>query len=419
LSTSQRIADAVPTVGPPERAMPRRMPVALLIGTLGWNIPVSASTSVLLPVILADLAPHDKVRALALLTTIAAVTGLLANVIGGALSDLTRSRWGARTPWIVGGATAAALLLLAVPHVHALSGLIVLWCLVMVAINLSISAMTAIVPDRVPAERRASVSAVLGIGILFGSALGALLSVPFVKHPQVGFAVLAAVALLFPLITVALIPDRTAPADRVPVTAAGFARSLEPPRRAPDFYWALGGRLLIVFGYLMVQTFQLYLFTDYIGLSEAKAAKSIAVTSILFLAAALVGTLIAGPLSDRTGRRKPFVIAGSLLAVLATVPPALHPQVSSMIAFSIIGGLAFGSYYSVDTALMIEVLPSATSRGKDLGILNIANSGAQLIAPAASSAVIGIGLGFAPLFVASMVACAVGTVSILPIRGVR
>jgi MFS family permease len=260
---------------------------------------------------------------------------------------------------------------------------------------------------------------VLGIGILLGSALGALLSVPFVNHPEAGFGVLAAVAVIFPAVAVWLAPDRSAPAARVRVTAAQFLRSVRPPRRAPDFYWALGGRLLIVFGYLMIQLFQLYLLTDYIGLSKERAAKTLAVTSVLFLVTAIAGTLVAGPLSDRIRRRKPFVIAGSLLAVVATVPPAIHPQVSSMIAFSLIGGLAFGVYYSVDTALMIEVLPSATSRAKDLGILNIANSGAQLIAPAASSAIIGIGLGFAPLFLASMLACAIGTVLILPIRSVR
>jgi hypothetical protein len=36
----------------------------------------------------------------------------------------------------------------------------------------------------------------------------------------------------------------------------------------------------------------------------------------------------------------------------------------------------------VDQALVIQVLPSAAARAKDLGLINIANSGPQVVAPA-------------------------------------
>ena len=56
-----------------------------------------------------------------------------------------------------------------------------------------------------------------------------------------------------------------------------------------------------------------------------------------------------------------------------------------MLGFATVGGLAFGIYYAVDAALMSEVLPSSESRARDLGILNMANTGGQVLAPAASS----------------------------------
>ncbi|MBB2943359.1 MFS family permease [Actinoplanes lutulentus] len=401
-------------------ATTRRLAAALLIGTLGWNIPFSAATQVLLPATIADLAPADKLHLFAVLTATGAVVGLLANIAFGACSDLTRSRWGARTPWVVGGGIGTAAMMLAAPHAGRILTLTLCWCLAITALNATVAALTAVVPDRVPAGRRAGISAVVGLAILLGNAIGVLLGAPFVERHSAGFAVLAAIAVLFPLAAVLIAPDQpNLDVPRPDRTAATFLRSLAPPRRMPDFYWALWGRLLLVLGYFMIQTFQLYLLTDYVGLTESRAAGVLAINSVLFLAAAIAGTLAAGPWSDRIRRRKPFVIAASLIAVAAGIAPLLSPTIAGMTAFAVIGGLAFGSYYSVDTALMTEVLPSAHSRAKDLGFLNIANSGGQVLAPVASTAMVALGFGFTPLFLASMLACALGAVLIMPIRTVR
>jgi hypothetical protein len=66
-----------------------------------------------------------------------------------------------------------------------------------------------------------------------------------------------------------------------------------------------------------------------------------------------------------------------------------------MIGFAMVGGVTFGIYDAVDTAVMSEVLPSSGSRARDLGI---ANTGGQVLAP---------------------VACALGAALITPIKGVR
>ena len=47
-----------------------------------------------------------------------------------------------------------------------------------------------------------------------------------------------------------------------------------------------------------------------------------------------------------------------------------------------IAGLGFGMFQAVDTALMSEVLPSAKSFAKDLGVVNIAATLPQTLAPA-------------------------------------
>ncbi|MFI5590045.1 hypothetical protein ACIA5G_33710 [Amycolatopsis sp. NPDC051758] len=93
--------------------------------------------------------------------------------------------------------------------------------------------------------------------------------------------------------------------------------------------------------------------------------------------------------------------------------------VGGMIGFALVGGVAFGIYCAVDTALMSEVLPSSGSRAHDLGILNIANTGGQVLAPVASSLLVGLGAGFLPAFLGAMLACALGAALIAPITSVR
>ena len=134
---------------------------------------------------------------------------------------------------------------------------------------------------------------------------------------------------------------------------------------------------------------------------------------------ALAGAAVPGPLSDRLQRRKAFVIAASALAVLAIAAPLASATRGGMLAFATIGGVAFGGYYAVDAALISEVLPGQESRARDLGILNMASTGGQVLAPGASALLVAIGVGFVPVFLGAMVMAAVGAACVPPSRSVR
>ena len=87
-------------------------------------------------------------------------------------------------------------------------------------------------------------------------------------------------------------------------------------------------------------------------------------------------------ISDRTGLRKlPVTVSGLVMAVAALLL-ALWPSWLAAIAAAGLAGLGFGVYLSVDAALVTQVLPSAGGRAKDLGLINIASSGPQVLAPA-------------------------------------
>jgi MFS family permease len=294
------------------------------------------------------------------------------------------------------------------------------WCLYEAALSAIVVALVATVPDRVPHARRGAISGVYGAGQLIGGTIGAIVGAQFVGSTGIGFIVLAVVAVVLSILFVVLAPDfssrelpRRAMSRRDIITNFSF------PRRAPDFYWAFLARLLIILGYYVIGGYQLYILTDYIGLTSAAAAVIITTASLINLVASIVGSLVSGPVSDLLRRRKVVVIIASVLIGLGAITPFVFPQPWAMLVFAGVGGLGLGIYFAVDAALMTEVLPNEATRGKDLGILNIAGSGGQILAPVLSAAIVAIGAGFAPIFVATLVLCVLAALAVIPIRKVR
>jgi MFS family permease len=397
-----------------------RVGIAMLLGTVAYILPFSAGSAILIHARIASTNPDDKVQLLALLTAIAAIVAMVSAVIFGTFSDHTRTRFGARSPWIIGGAIATALILIPASYADSFSSLALWWCLAVAALNATAASVAAILPDRVPHHRRATVAALIGIGLLLGTAVGTVVGSLFIENISMGFQVAGGLFVILALATVVIAPDfSNVGVTRERMRLSEVAASFRFPRAARDFYLVLWGRLLLVLGYFMINSFQLYIFTDYVGMTEADAAAAVRLNSLIFLGTALVGAAIAGPLSDRLKRRKLPVILASMLAVAAGAAPMFSATHTGMLWFAVLGGLAFGSYYAVDAALTSEVLPSAESRARDLGILNIANTGGQALAPVASAALVALGVGFFPVFIGAMAFCAVSALFITPIKSVR
>ena len=74
---------------------------------------------------------------------------------------------------------------------------------------------------------------------------------------------------------------------------------------------------------------------------------------------------------------------------------------------------------AVDQALNVDVLPNPDEAGKDLGILNLANTLGQVLAPViVGIIVVGAG-GYRMLFPIAIIAVAIGAILIMMIRSVR
>ncbi|MGW7439296.1 MFS transporter [Streptomyces sp. NPDC054849] len=415
---THEVAD--PPVPPiPEPARQRGLLPLLLVANSAMMAVYMGVGSVLLPTQIAAIAPDDKVAVLGLIGGISAIFATAFNPIAGALSD----RSGRRNPWILGGALAslAGLAFLGSVATALLVG--IGWCLIQATMNVYQAAVTAIVPDRVPATRRGTASALVGLGLPIGGTVGVLIASQTADHLRTGYLVFGAIVAGAALLLTGFCRDvpRTGPAAAAPVAPkraqlAAFLSALAHH----DFRWAFIGRALMVLGYFSVIGYQLYILDDHIALpSGLTPPAAMAVLTPVSMVAMAVSTVLGGLLSDRWNRRKVFVGVSAALAGLVMVVPVVSPTWTGMLVFSALNGLAFGCFMAVDTALVTLVLPRAEDAARDMGVLNIANAGPQIIAPFVASAVVTALGGYTPLFLAGGVLSLIGALAILPIRSVR
>jgi MFS family permease len=120
-----------------------------------------------------------------------------------------------------------------------------------------------------------------------------------------------------------------------------------------------------------------------------------------------------GKWSDRLARRKVFVTWSGVVMAGGALVLAIWPTWAAAVLGAVILGIGFGVYLSVDFALLTEVLPSARDRAKDLGVINIANSLPQVIAP-----VVRVLGGYPVLYVLAAAVTLLGAVLVRQVRSV-
>ncbi|CCK30145.1 major facilitator superfamily transporter [Streptomyces davaonensis JCM 4913] len=411
--TTPALAEPVDRVG---RGWTTALALANWAVWVGWYGPLQ----ILLPEQSEEFAPGtgmSKETLLAWVTGVGAAVSLVANPLFGALSDRTTSGWGRRRPWIVAGVAGGALSLLLLAGADGLWTMIVGWCLVQLTLNAAFAAVTAAVPDRVPRLQRGSVGGWLGAAQILGAVAGTGLATA-VGGIAAGYAACAVFVVAGVLPYVLRGGDFRLAADhRPPWSLPAFLRSFWlSPRRYPDFGWAWLTRFLINLSNALVILYLLYYLRDRLDYDDPDEGVLIltAVNSVTLLATVVVG----GVWSDRVGRRKPFVRWSGLLMAAATALLAAWQTWPGAIVVAALLGVGLGVFMSVDFALMTDVLPKALDRGKDLGVINIANALPQVAAPALAAPVVTHLGGYRVLYGAAAVIALAGAVLVGRIKGV-
>ncbi|MEV7612624.1 MFS transporter [Streptomyces sp. NPDC089799] len=365
-----------------------------------------------------QLAPGHKASTLALVTGLGAAVSMVANPVCGALSDRTTARAGRRIPWVVAGVAGGAAGLLLLSRAASVTAVIAGWCLVQLGLNAAYAALTAAVPDQVPPRQRGLVGGWLGVsqvvGILAGTALATVAGGITAGYLAcAGFTVLAAVPYVWMRRDSALAPaDR--PAFRWRTFLTGFRID---PRRHPDFGWAWLTRFLMNLSYSISTMYLLYYLTDAVGYGGDPDTGVLVLTALNALTL-LSTVVISGIRSDRSGRRKSYVIRSGLVIAAATLLLAVRQTWTGAVVASLVLGLGFGVYTAVDFALLTDVLPSAEDRGRDLGVINIASALPQVLAPVVAAPVVTHLGGYTALYALAAGLALAGSILVRRIRSV-
>ena len=361
-------------------------------------------------------------NSLALIAGIGAFLALFANPVFGRMSDRTSSRLGMRRPWMVIGLVGGSLGILIVALAPSIPVVLAGWCIAQLFFNALLAVMVAVLPDQVPTVQRGLVSGVLGVCLPIASVTGTFVVQLFTGNQLAMFLVPCAIGGFFILLFAATLKDRRlAKADKPTWSLRQFVSTFYVnPRRSPDFAWAFASRFMFVLAYAFLTTYQAYYLLDKIGSAEADVPQQIflgtLVQSVVLVAASLVG----GKLSDRTGRRKIFVLVASIVYGLAMFVIAIASNFNGFLVGMAIGGLGFGVYMAVDLALVADVLPDKDNTAKDLGVMNIAGALPSSIAPAIAPVILAIGGGsYGALYAVAGVCAIIGGVAILPVKRVR
>ena len=419
---------SAPLVEPDGTDEPRPLVRGSMTRLLGWIIPANLSIfilwgaipGVLLPLQVTGLDPANKVANLALVTTIGAFAAMIAQPVAGAISDRTRSRFGRRAPWMVAGVLIGGLGLIGMALANTLVMIAIAWTIVQVAYNFAQGPLSAILPDRVPRAARGTFAALAGMGAMLGALGGQIAGVALSSSIPTAYLFLSGLALVVTVLFVVFNPDHSSRDQQNPPFSLRVFLSTfwVNPIRHPDFFWAFTGRLLLYTAYFAVTGYQLFILQDYIGLGDA-AIESIPLFGLVGLVGMIAAMVVGGPLSDKLGRRKVFVFASTIVVALAMVVPLVMPDYVGWLVFTLVAGLGFGMFQSVDQALMSEVLPSKESYAKDLGVVNIAATLPQTLAPAVGGAIVLAFGGYAALFPVGIALAVLGAFAVWPIKAVK
>ncbi len=331
------------------------------------------------------VAPGNKEFVFGLVTGVGAAVSVVANPAFGAISDRTTSRYGRRVPWVVAGAVGGAIGLGILSGAHVIALMLIGWCLMQLCGNALLAAATAVIPDRVPVAQRGVVGGWVAISQVLGALVGTALAAAFNSF-TLGY-VACAVFLLLSVVPYLLRSGDATLTERPTFVFGEFVKSFWiSPRRYPDFGWAWLTRFLFNVGNALGTLYLFFYLQDEVGVTDPDTG--VLVLTAIYSVCVLVTAITFGRWSDRSARRKVFVTASGWVMAAAGVVLATLPTWPGAILGAVILGAGFGVYLSVDFALLTEVLPSARNRGKDLGVINIANSLPQVLAPAIAAPIV-------------------------------
>ncbi|MDQ0645782.1 MFS transporter [Microbacterium murale] len=351
-----------------------------------------------------------------LILSVGGIAGVIAGPIAGMLSDRTGSRWGRRRPWAIGGSVLTAASLLLTGSATEPLGVGAAWVGVSVGIAVVSAAFTAMIADQVFAQRGAAsalVSSAQAVGIVVGVGAVVLLGLGI----GASYVVLAGFILVVGVGAAVLLPDPPV-AWTKPVARRSW-RDETSVLRDRDFMWVLASRLTVNIGNALGTALLLFFLLYGVGSPAATAEDDLLVLIVIYTIFVVAASLVAGSVSDRTGRRKPIVIVAALVQALSAVMILVSPTFIGTAIAAAVMGVGYGAFMAVSLALATDLLPRVEDHARDLGIVNVSASLGQLLGPLIGAGLVAMVGGFWLLFLAAGILSVLGAIMTVAVRPSR
>jgi MFS family permease len=371
-----------------------------------------------------ELVPQSKNTALGLATSAGLIVAVVWQPIIGVLSDRTRTRWGRRLPYFVGGTLLAVACLYAIALAPSFAIVVAGLLAIQLASNTVQGPWQALIPDHVPPEQRGTASGVKAAFDILAFVIGRQVSGQLVAEGNVVGAVSATAGTFFIALLLTAWAAKEGPeaVENLPPQAMGqtLARTFVVDWKAhPAFLWWFLNRFLFWAGFIALNTFLLFFMIDVVDMAESEAQRFVANLSLVIGSVLFVVALPSGWLADRLGRR-PLVATSGLLAAAGTGMILVLRAPNAILAAAGVVGLGVGAFLSANWALVTDIVPEAEA-ARSLGIANIATAGGSFVARLLGGALIdpinritaSASAGYIGLFTLAILAFLLGTLAIL------
>jgi MFS family permease len=399
---------------------------AFTLAQIGAYVSFMPLFQVLLPLKAQAIDAGGKAVLLSHVAIFGAITASIANLLAGAISDRTTSRFGRRRPWMVAGGLATVVSYFFIMTADTAPKLMLGVVGFQLAFNLLFSAMLAVLPDRVPDAQKGRVAAFLSLGHPVGSMAGAVLVGGLLVGDAARYVAISVVLLLaIAPFALTLNDPPLAANERPPFRWRAFLAELWiDPRAHPSFALAWVSRFMVLVAITLTQCYMLFYLQDALHYSRLfpgqRPEQGMALLTTVATCANVCCGMLGGMLSDRLKRRKLFAAGAAMTLAVAMVTFSLVPGWPIVVLGFVIFGCGVGCYYAVDIALVSQLLPSQKDAGKDLGVINLANTVPQALAPMLALWFLGPShVNYQALYLVAAGLAAAGGLAILPIRGVR
>ncbi|WP_086462151.1 MFS transporter [Agreia sp. VKM Ac-1783] len=393
--------------------------IAIPIAMLGLMVALLAPMLVTIALRLNELEPQNVAGNFSLVLGISALFAFVANPIGGRLSDRSMSRFGMRKIWIVIGSGIGYAGIIATGLAPNVVGVVAGFSLAQVGFNFALAALIAMLPDQVRSSRRGRVASFVSLSQNFGSVVATFL-VQLIPAGLTQSLLPSAIGLALMFAFVLPMKDKVR-AERSP-EAFGvkvlFMSFVFNPRKYPDLGWAWLTRFLMIAAGTAGGSYLPLFLIDHLGVSEAETPNLVFQATLANGVGVIVMTVLLGWLSDKLGRRKPFVILSAIAVVIGLVLMAFANDFSQLLVSQVVLGAGLGAFLAVELALISDILPSAEDTAKDLGVVNIAQALPQSLVPAGAPVLINA-FGYPGLFLGGALLGALGALTITRVKSAR